>query len=609
MIINFLIIIQVNMRELEMPFDAEEILKKKRAIKKQLLERASNNTSIKVAILGGSTTKEIRNIMELFLLNYGLMPEFYESEYNQYYEDGMFANPELEAFAPDVIYIHTTYRNIQCLPSITDSPEQVTEKLDTEYERFVGLWERISEVYHCNIIQNNFEMPYYRLMGNKEASDYRGTINFVTRLNIRFYDYAEAHKSFYIHDINYESACYGIDKWSAPFYWNMYKYALCVPAIPYTAFGVANIIKALYGKNKKVLCLDLDNTLWGGIIGDDGVDNIEIGQETSLGQAYAEFQEYIRKHKDMGVLLTVNSKNNEDTARAGFDKQESVLKNDDFVAFRANWNPKSENLASMAEELTLLQESFVFVDDNPVEREIVRTRNANVAVPEIDTIERYIIVLDKNAYFEVVNLSEDDLRRGEMYQANAKRERERLSYHSYEDYLMSLEMKGTIRAIEAEHASRIAQLTNKSNQFNLTTRRYSQTEIEEIAQDKMRITLYGRLEDKFGDNGIVSVVIGKKIDKELHIDLWLMSCRVLKRDMEFAMMDELAQACKMQGIHKIVGYYYPTVKNQMVKGFYELQGFTKISEDAEGNTVWEFDLQEQYVKKNKVINVNENSDS
>lgn len=597
------------MRELEMPFDAEGILKKKRAIKKQLQENSISNIPIKVAILGGSTTKEIRNILELFLMNYGITPKFYESEYNQYYEDGMFANPELEAFAPNIIYIHTSYRNIQWLPDITDSPKQVTEKLDMVYERLEGLWEHISETYHCNIIQNNFELPYYRIMGNKEASDYRGTINFVTRLNMRLYDYAQRHKFFYIHDINYESACYGIDKWSDPFYWNMYKYALCVPAIPYTAFGVANIIKAIYGKNKKVFCLDLDNTLWGGIIGDDGVDNIEIGQETSMGQAYAEFQEYIRKHKDIGVLLTVNSKNNEDTARTGFEKRDSVLKMEDFVAFRANWLPKSENLASIAEELNLLQESFVFVDDNPVERENVRQENANIAIPEIDTIERYIATLDKNAYFEVVNLSEDDLRRNEMYQANAKRERDKLSYHSYEDYLLSLEMKGTIRAFETEYVSRIAQLTNKSNQFNLTTRRYSQAEIEEAAQDSMRITLYGRLEDKFGDNGIVSVIIGKKKEKELHIDLWLMSCRVLKRDMEFAMMDELVKRCQEQDIHKVFGYYYPTVKNGMVQDFYELQGFTKVSEDTKGNTIWEYDINDTYVKKNRVINVNENDNS
>ena len=466
----------------------------------------------------------------------------------------------------------------------------------------------MSEKYHCSIIQNNFEYPFFRLLGNKDASDFHGRVNFVTMLNCAFYEYAQTHDNFYICDVNYISASYGLDKWSAPYYWHMYKYAVAVPAIPYLSFNVSNIVKSIYGKNKKAFNLDLDNTLWGGIVGDDGADNIEIGQETSLAQTYSEFQEYIRLHKQLGVLLTVNSKNEEANAVSGFERPDSVLKKDDFVSFKANWNPKSMNIAETAKELTLLPESFVFVDDNPAEREIIKAQVPGVAVPEVESVEHYIQIIDKSGFFEVTSLSQDDLKRNEMYQENAKRSKLQSSFVNYEDYLKSLEMKGEIQNFVPMYMSRIAQLTNKSNQFNLTTKRYSQSDIENVAADPDHITLYGKLGDKFGDNGVVSIVIGR-IDgdhrDELHMELWLMSCRVLKRDMEFAMMDELVEKAKAAGIKKLVGYYYPTAKNVMVKEFYALQGFKKITEDEAGNTVWEFMVDDSYKKKQHVIAVNE----
>lgn len=595
----------MSMRELEYPFDAEWILKKKKSIKKELLNRENGDfIEKKIAILGGSTTNDIINVLELFLLNYGIKPSFYESEYNQFYEDGMFPNPSLEKFAPDIVYIHTTSRNITDYPIITDTREMVAQKFNSVLEKFESLWQHIADTYHCPIIQNNFEMPYYRLLGNKDASDYRGRVNFVSRLNVAFGEYADSHSNFFIHDINYESASYGLDKWSDPSYWHMYKYAMCVPAIPYVAFNIANIIKSIFGKNKKALNLDLDNTLWGGIIGEDGADNIEIGQETSLGQIYAEFQDYIKQQKELGILITVNSKNDEAVALTGFGRPDSILKREDFTVFKANWEPKSQNLLTTAQELSLLPESFVFVDDNPAEREIVQKQLPGVSVPEMDSVEHYIQILDKSGFFEVTNLSEDDIKRNQMYQANEMRKQAQATFADYDEYLSSLEMKGTIKAFEPVYMSRISQLTNKSNQFNLTTKRYSQNEIEEAAADPLQITLYGKLEDKFGDNGVVSVVIGKRDKDTLHIDLWLMSCRVLKRDMELAMMDELVEKCQIAGITQIIGYYYPTAKNGMVKEFYAMQGFTKISEDESGNTVWEYSIPVTYNKKNKVIEVN-----
>ena len=594
------------MKELEYPFDPEWILKKKKALKRELLQNTQQTfLEKKIAILGGSTTRDIRDILELFLLNYGIRPCFYESEYNQYYADGMFPNPALEEFHPDILYIHTSNRNIEQYPSLEDDRTLVTQKLQAEYERFQALWEHLHAVYGCPVIQNNFEPPLYRLLGNRDASDHRGRWNYIQRLNQMFYEYADTHQDFYIHDICYEAADYGLERWSDPFYWNMYKYAMCVPAIPYTAFQLARIIKSIFGRNKKVLNLDLDNTLWGGVIGDDGPENIEIGQETSLGQTYAEFQDYLKQHKKLGVLLSVNSKNNEETALSGLERADSVLKREDFVAFRANWEPKSHNLYATAEELKLLPESFVFVDDNPAEREIVRQEVPGAAVPEITKVEEYIRVLDRSGFFEVTNFSEDDLKRNEMYLANEQRNRMQKNFSDYGDYLRSLEMKARIGAFDPTYFSRIAQLTNKSNQFNLTTHRYSQSEIEQIAADPQYLTLCGRLEDKFGDNGVVSIVIGRKEKDVLHIELWLMSCRVLKRGMEYAMMDTLVKQCRDYGIRQIYGYFYPTAKNAMVKDFYALQGFEKLEEDADGNAKWSFRIPEQYTLKNQVITVME----
>lgn len=594
------------MKELEYPFDPEWILKKKKALKRELLQNTQQTfLEKKIAILGGSTTRDIRDILELFLLNYGIRPCFYESEYNQYYADGMFPNPALEEFHPDILYIHTSNRNIEQYPSLEDDRTLVTQKLQAEYERFQALWEHLHAVYGCPVIQNNFEPPLYRLLGNRDASDHRGRWNYIQRLNQMFYEYADMHQDFYIHDICYEAADYGLERWSDPFYWNMYKYAMCVPAIPYTAFQLARIIKSIFGRNKKVLNLDLDNTLWGGVIGDDGPENIEIGQETSLGQTYAEFQDYLKQHKKLGVLLSVNSKNNEETALSGLERADSVLKREDFVVFRANWEPKSHNLYATAEELKLLPESFVFVDDNPAEREIVRQEVPGAAVPEITKVEKYIRVLDRSGFFEVTNFSEDDLKRNEMYLANEQRNRMQKNFSDYGDYLRSLEMKAQIGAFDPAYFSRIAQLTNKSNQFNLTTHRYSQSEIEQIAADPQYLTLCGRLEDKFGDNGVVSIVIGRKEKDVLQIELWLMSCRVLKRDMEYAMMDTLVKQCRDCGIRQIYGYFYPTAKNAMVKDFYALQGFEKLEEDVDGNAKWSFRIPEQYTLKNQVITVME----
>ena len=563
---------------------------KKLRIKKELLSQNISFIEKRVAVLGGSTTNEIVDQLELFLLNYGIKPTFYQSEYAQYWQDAVFGNEELDSFQPDIVFIHTNWRNITAFPTTASTVEEANQLLDDQFAHFSVMWDKIAERYACPVIQNNFDRPAWRLLGNSDISDYRGKTNFISRLNQKLYDYAQGHKGFYVNDIDYLAANYGLEKWSNPLYWHMYKYSLCLDAIPSLAKSVADIIKSIYGKNKKVLVCDLDNTLWGGVVGDDGVEGIQVGPEVPTGQIYSEFQSYVKELKSIGVLLAVNSKNDEENAIAGLNHPDGVLKPDDFVNIKANWENKDRNMQAIAAELNLGIDSFVFIDDNPTEREIMRQADFGVAIPEMDKVENYIRILDNNGYFEVTSLSADDLSRVKMYQENAKRTQLQQSLGSYEDFLKSLEMKATIRNFEPIYIQRIAQLTNKSNQFNLTTLRCSESDITHMKDSPDYLCLYGKLEDKFGDNGVVSVVAGERIGDELHMRLWLMSCRVLKRGMEDAMLDTLVSDARQIGIKTIKGYYYPTAKNNMVRDFYQRMGFTPESADETGNTVWAMDV-------------------
>ncbi len=589
------------MRELEYPFDSKMILRRRKYLRRKLMDQ-KEMTKKNIAVLGGSTTHDIREILELFLLNYGIQPQFFESEYAQYWQDAVFGNEQLEALQPDIIYIHTSNRNISVFPQQGDSEEEVSRLLSWQYSHFEQMWEKLEQQYHCPVIQNNFEYPYYRLLGNQDAVRVHGRTNFITRLNQKFYDYANAHEQFFINDINYQSADYGLKKWLDPFFWHMYKYCLCQEAVPVLAFHVANIMKSILGKNKKALAVDLDQTLWGGIVGDDGVEHLELGPETSIGQAYMEFQCYLKELKEQGILLNVISKNEKENALAGLRHPQMVLKPEDFIIIKADWEPKSTSLIQMAGELSLLPESFVFVDDNPAERELVRQQVKGAAVPLMDRPEHYIYAIDRSGCFETTYVSADDRKRSEMYQQNIRREAVKNSFSDYQDYLLSLNMHAQIQPFEDVYMARIAQLTNKSNQFNLTTRRFTEAKIRSYAQREDSICLYGKLSDRFGDNGVVSVVMGRQDQDLFHIELWLMSCRVLKRGMEEAMMDELVKHAGSRGVHRLKGYYYKTSKNAMVKDFYSSFGFKKLSENEAGDSEWILQT-DHYQYRNQVIKI------
>ena len=584
-------------------FDFNQIQAKKKKVKNLLLSDGRKRIEKRIAILGGSTTDEIKDMLELFLLDNGILPSFYQSEFNKYWEDVMFDNEELDTFKPDIIYIHTSNRNLSFKFNMGESVENISKTLENDFAHFEVMWRKIKEKYNCVIIQNNFDLCFYRMLGNKDSYDYHGFNNYIIRMNEKLNEYARSNSDFYICDLLYLQAQHGISRFSDPKYWYLYKYVVSVPYIPYLSFNVANIIKSLYGKNKKALILDLDNTLWGGVIGDDGVEGIEIGQETPSGQAYSEFQQYLKNYISMGVVLTVNSKNDEENALLGLNHPEGILKPEDFIIIKANWDPKALNNQKIAKELNLGEDALVFIDDNPAEREICHQNNPLIETPEINEVDEYIKTIDSCGFFEVTTFTDDDVKRNAMYKENKQREELQSSFDNYDDYLKSLNMRALIREFDDIYLQRITQLTNKSNQFNLTTKRFTDLETLEAKNDKDRICLYGKLMDKFGDNGVVTVVIGKKESEDvLGIELWLMSCRVLKRGIEEAMLDMLVKKAKEKGFKKLRGYYFKTAKNNMMRYLYKSFGFELVSEKENLDSIWELDIS-SYKNKNKFIEV------
>lgn len=587
------------MNLLSYPFDSGEILQKKRRLKK-MLNAKEGLLEKRVAILSGSTIGEIQNLLELFLLDNGIRPVFHQGEYSLFYEELVFDDGTLKAFAPDIIYIHTSSRNIRHWPSPAASAQESEALLEDEYARFekavlAGLR------FGCPVILNNFDLPVTRPMGNYEASSPAGKVRFVRRLNEKLAQLADSTPNLYLQDLAYLQAQFGMDSFSDQTAWYAYKYCCAIDKLPDLCCNLAAIIKSCFGLNKKALALDLDNTLWGGIIGDDGPEGIQLGSESPTGMAYSEFQQYIKDLGQMGVLLNVDSKNEPANAKEGFAREDSILKEEDFLCFKANWEPKSQNLSAMAKEINILPESFVFVDDNPAEREIVRQQLPGVAVPEMTAPEEYARILDRNRYFEVTTLSADDRNRARMYKENYQRTAAQENFGSYEEYLKSLEMTGGFYPFDMEHAPRITQLINKTNQFNLTTRRYSAAQVEGMIQNPEYITLYGQLADKFGDNGIVSAIIGHREENNLDIELWIMSCRTFKRQMEFAMFDHLVEACRNSGITTLTGHYSPTPKNLLVQDFYGTIGFKETECDDQGNKHYLYRIPEASIPLCQVI--------
>jgi FkbH-like protein len=589
------------LKDLQYPFKAPELLRKRLSLRNALLAQA-DLLSMRIAILGGSTTTEIRNMLELFLLANGIRAEFYESGYNRYSEEILFENQDLWNFKPDLVFIHTTWRNVSQFPELMESEAAVEEKVQGELGRFVSLWERIQSQLGALIVQNNFDLPGSRTLGNLEASAIYGGVHFLMRLNAEFAAYARQHPRVIINDIHYLSAKLGLDEWHGRAYWYNFRMAVSPAGTVALAQNVAALVKSVYGKSRKCLVLDLDNTLWGGVIGEDGVKNLVLGHDHAVGAAFLDFQQYVKNLRDRGILLAVCSKNNPEDAKEGFLHPESILKLEDFSAFRANWNPKPDNIREIAAELNIGLDSMVFVDDNPAERALVSSQLPEVASPNVGSdVSRFAEILEAERHFEVHRLVHDDLNRSAYYNANARRNTYQGNFNNYGEFLASLDMAAEIAPFTPVYLERITQLINKTNQFNLTTRRYTSAEVEAIAQEADFLTLYGRLADKFGDNGLVSVVIGRVKGDTVELDLWLMSCRVLNRELELAMFDGLVEQCRARGIRRIIGVYISSKKNSLAADHYRKLGFTAEAQGSEGVQRWSYELPENPLKLSRNI--------
>jgi FkbH-like protein len=390
----------------------------------------------------------------------------------------------------------------------------------------------------------------------------------------------------------------GLAEWHSPSQWNLAKLPFSSSYLPLYGDHVARVVAALRGKSRRCLILDLDNTIWGGVIGDDGLEGIQISQGDPTGEAFLSVQQMALDLRRRGVVLAVSSKNDDQAARVPFQKHlEMLLREEHIAVFQANWDDKASNIRAIAKELSLGLESMVFLDDNPAERGLVRKLLPEVAIPELpEDPALYSRMLAAAGYFESVILSDEDLKRASFYQDNARRVALQQQFGDVDAYLESLNMEITFQPFDETGRARIAQLINKSNQFNLTTRRYTETDVDAFALDASCLTLQVRLSDTFGDNGMISVVICRQAAEELIVDTWLMSCRVLGRRVEIMVLQEILANAKRRGARRLIGKYIPTGKNGLVEDHYAKLGFSRLATEPDGATVWELDVESAVVQ-------------
>lgn len=563
---------------------------------KKECKKETAGQEIKLALLGNNATQMLATAIKGYAKKEGLNLSVYDADYNQIDAQLIDVDSEVYDYKPDyiVLYIATEKLYEEFLDMSIESRRNFA---DLYIKKIKNYWNMINQNLNCKVLQFGFVEVDDRAFGNYSG---KVSVSFLHQMRkLSYYLQEEQLKmdNVYPVELAYLQNHFGRNfTFSNEVYYTA-KMTLTIAVLPYVAKQVIDIIKAIQGKIKKCIVLDLDNTLWGGVIGDDGLANIEIG-ELGRGHAFTNFQRWLKQMKERGILLTVCSKNDENNAKEPFEKHsEMVLRLDDISAFVANWNDKASNIKFIQESLNLGMDSFVFVDDNAFERNLVKSAIKEISVPEIpEDPANYLTYIQEQNYFETVSYSDEDIKRTNQYKQEFERKELQIQFGSIDDYLKELEMTGEAKSFDEFHYSRIAQLTQRSNQFNLRTIRYTESDIKRIATSDEYITLYYTLKDKFGDHGLISVVILKKEDeKTLFIDTWLMSCRVLKRGMEEYIINKLIETAKKSGYENILGEYIPTQKNGMVKDIYEKMGFEKISDNKYKVSCSNYKLQKTYI--------------
>lgn len=549
---------------------------------------------IKVALLYSSTADLLTPLLRLACLREGLAAELYTAPYGNYRQDILNSDSPLYRFAPEIVIIGLHWRDAH-LAGVARGTAGAVDRL---WEEVTGWWQVLVSRMPCTILQHGFDMPAYDADGYLAANELGGSVRLLREFNTRLWQ--KKPSSVVVIDLDRISATAGRAQWEEPMQWHLAKQHPGPTALPLLADHYVALIRARLGLTKKVLVLDLDNTLWGGVIGEDGLAGIQVGPPSAVGEAHAALQAYAKRLKERGILLAVCSKNNEADARAPFRQHEGmILKEEDFVLFVANWKEKADNIREMARTLNLGLDSFVFVDDNPVERQRLRE-----ALPEVETVElghdpaSYVAALHNTGWFEAVGLSEEDRVRHASYQANVAREEARTSEASLEGFLAKLAMRMYHGPFDAQVIGRVVQLLGKTNQFNLTTRRHSMEQVRQMMERSDVWTRHFRLTDVYGDNGIIGLLIAVPDAHSAdvwEIDTFLMSCRVIGRQAEDFMLVKLLQAARAAGVTKVRGIYLPTAKNGLVAEVLPRFGFRR-EEGYQGDGVaYIWDVQQQPV--------------
>ena len=541
---------------------------------------------VRLAILGSSTTAHLHAAMRVAGLRRGIHIAVYENDYGQYWQELIDPASPLHQFKPNAVLFALDAYHLAAGVKATMAADEAAGALESVLLHLRECWRFAREAFRCPIMQQTALPVFPALLGANEHRLPGSRQAFVARLNNELRNAADA-DGVDLLTINSRAAQDGIFAWHDPALWHRSKQEISPLAAPMYGELVGRLLAARQGGSYKCLVLDLDNTLWGGVIGDDGLDGIVLGQGSALGEAFVAFQNFSRELAGRGVILAVCSKNDPANALEPFEKHpEMVLRRNDIASFVANWTDKAHNLRTIAEELNIGLDSLVFVDDNPFERTLVREQLPMVAVPEVgDDPATFAQTLADAGYFEGLAVTDDDRARGAQYQSNRQREELKTSATDLPAFLRGLQMQLVVKPFDQVGLQRTVQLINKTNQFNLTTRRYSEEEVLAVMRDNRSFGLQLRLLDRFGDNGIISVVIGKMQDgNDLYLDTWLMSCRVLGRQVEPATLNLVVDRARRLGAKRMIGEYIPTRKNGMVKDHYARLGFSVLeTDDAGGN--------------------------
>jgi FkbH-like protein len=546
-------------------------------------------TPVRFALLGDGTVDHILPAIAASALRHGVLLETYAPAYNRALPEVLDPGSGLAAFAPQIALVASDYRSLGLARPRMD-PGEAAQAVASAAGRLREIVAGLAARGVTPIVQT-LVPPADPWTGHYDLISPGSPAAMVRAVNAALVAAAHDHSAVVL-DADAIAGLIGRAQWFDPSYWFRAKLPFAMDATPLYAEHVARLIGAMRGKARKCLVLDLDNTLWGGVIGDDGLDGIRLGQGSADGEAFVDIQAYALALKARGVVLAVVSKNEEDAARLPFrEHPEMRLREDDIAVFIANWDDKASNIRHVARVLNIGLDALAFLDDNPAERARVRQMLPEVAVPEVgEDASLYPTVLARSGLFETIGLSGDDAQRAEQYRANAERNVVMEKMGDYDAYLRSLEMACDLRPFDAVGRTRIAQLANKSNQFNLTTRRYTEADIGAFQNDPAVFTLQVRLTDRFGDNGMISVIIFRKGADEWVCDTWLMSCRVLERRVEEAVLKTVAQAARAEGARRLVGEYLPSAKNKMVAGHFAKLGFVAAGAAGADGTRWTLDL-------------------